>query len=77
MKSAFNAASEADLDQNVTVFGHAMTERHAYMLLLTHAHEHLGQSIAYARSNGVVPPWTAKQDEARKKTMEQPASGKK
>jgi hypothetical protein len=21
-------------------------------------HEHLGQSIAYARSNGVVPPWS-------------------
>ena len=28
-------------------------------LLVTHAHEHLGQSIAYARMNGVVPPWTA------------------
>ena len=25
---------------------------------LTHIHEHLGQSIAYARSNGVVPPWS-------------------
>jgi hypothetical protein len=24
-----------------------------------HAHEHLGQSIAYARMNRVVPPWTA------------------
>jgi uncharacterized damage-inducible protein DinB len=30
-------------------------------LLVTHAHEHLGQSIAYARVNGVVPPWTAEQ----------------
>lgn len=28
-------------------------------ILVTHAHEHLGQSIAYARMNGVVPPWTA------------------
>lgn len=28
-------------------------------LLVTHAHEHLGQSIAYARTNGIVPPWTA------------------
>lgn len=27
--------------------------------LVAHAHEHLGQSIAYARMNGVVPPWTA------------------
>jgi uncharacterized damage-inducible protein DinB len=28
-------------------------------LLVTHAHEHLGQSIAYARVNDIVPPWTA------------------
>jgi uncharacterized damage-inducible protein DinB len=27
--------------------------------LVAHNHEHLGQSIAYARMNGVVPPWTA------------------
>ena len=33
-------------------------------LLVVHNHEHLGQSIAYARTNGVVPPWTA---EAMKK----------
>jgi uncharacterized damage-inducible protein DinB len=26
-----------------------------------HMHEHLGQSIAYARMNGVVPPWSAKE----------------
>jgi uncharacterized damage-inducible protein DinB len=28
-------------------------------ILVTHAHEHLGQAIAYARSNGITPPWTA------------------
>ena len=27
-------------------------------MLLFDQHEHLGQSIAYARSNGVVPPWS-------------------
>jgi hypothetical protein len=27
--------------------------------MVVHAHEHLGQSIAYARANGIVPPWTA------------------
>jgi len=26
--------------------------------LLAHTNEHLGQSIAYARMNGVVPPWS-------------------
>jgi hypothetical protein len=25
---------------------------------LAHANEHLGQMIAYARMNGVVPPWS-------------------
>ena len=28
-------------------------------ILVTHAHEHLGQAIAYARANGITPPWTA------------------
>jgi uncharacterized damage-inducible protein DinB len=38
-------------------------------ILVTHAHEHLGQSIAYARVNGIVPPWTA---EALKKNPGKP-----
>lgn len=38
-------------------------------ILVTHAHEHLGQSIAYARTNGIVPPWTA---EALKKNAGKP-----
>jgi hypothetical protein len=25
---------------------------------VTHLHEHLGQLIAYARMNNVVPPWS-------------------
>ena len=33
-------------------------------ILVTHDHEHLGQSIAYARMNGITPPWT---EEAQKK----------
>jgi uncharacterized damage-inducible protein DinB len=35
-----------------------MSKLGALMLILTDQHEHLGQSIAYARSNGVVPPWS-------------------
>lgn len=30
------------------------------LLIVSHLHEHLGQSIAYARSNGVTPPWSQK-----------------
>jgi len=33
-------------------------------------HEHLGQSIAYARSVGVTPPWTAAQQKAVKEKNE-------
>ncbi len=41
-------------------------------ILVADAHEHLGQSIAYARENGIVPPWTAEaQKKAAEKTTEQ------
>jgi uncharacterized damage-inducible protein DinB len=43
-------------------------------LLVTDAHEHLGQSIAYARQNGIVPPWTAA---ARKKAEQKKADSEK
>jgi uncharacterized damage-inducible protein DinB len=52
-------ASDASLDEPVTLFGRETTRRGALLLLVTHAHEHLGQAIAYARTNGVVPPWSA------------------
>ena len=35
-----------------------MTKQGAAVMLLFDQHEHLGQSIAYARSNSVVPPWS-------------------
>ena len=31
--------------------------------IVAHAHEHLGQSIAYARLNGIIPPWTAERQQ--------------
>jgi len=42
--------------------GETVRKRHdeqgALMLILNDQHEHLGQSIAYARSNSVVRPWS-------------------
>jgi len=29
-----------------------------WVRLVTHMHEHLGQTIAYARTNEIVPPWS-------------------
>jgi uncharacterized damage-inducible protein DinB len=57
-KAAVLSASDADLDKKVKAFGREMTERRVLMIVQTHMHEHLGQSIAYARSNGVTPPWS-------------------
>jgi uncharacterized damage-inducible protein DinB len=64
MEGAFKAMSDADMDKPAEFFGMKTTARGAYLLLLSHAHEHLGQAIAYARSNKVTPPWTAKQQAA-------------
>jgi uncharacterized damage-inducible protein DinB len=50
---------EERLDEAVQYFGQEGPLREVLLLLVTHMHEHLGQSIAYARTNGVVPPWSA------------------
>lgn len=50
--------SDADLMAPVKLFGRDMTKEGAIRYLFADQHEHLGQSIAYARSNGVVPPWS-------------------
>jgi uncharacterized damage-inducible protein DinB len=52
-------ASDSDLDKPIKMLGTDTTVRGAFINALVHLHEHLGQSIAYARMNGVVPPWTA------------------
>jgi len=59
MKKSLEVADDAALMKQLELFGGMKTSvRGAYMLLLSHAHEHLGQAIAYARSNGIVPPWS-------------------
>ncbi len=62
--SALDAAGDADLSKSIKVFGADTTPRGVYMIVSNHVSEHLGQSIAYARTNGIVPPWS------------RPASGK-
>jgi uncharacterized damage-inducible protein DinB len=58
VRAALRAVSDADLDKPATMFGRPTTTRNVYLTVVTHAHEHLGQMIAYARTNGVVPPWS-------------------
>lgn len=63
---AVSKLSEADLDKALERPTFVKTYRDTALLLVTHSHEHLGQSIAYARSNGVVPPWTEEQQQRAK-----------
>jgi uncharacterized damage-inducible protein DinB len=58
LQKAITGLSDNDLQSHVKLFGEDMTKQDAVMLILEDQHEHLGQSIAYARSNGVVPPWS-------------------
>ena len=58
LQKAITELSDSDLQTTVKLFGRDWTKQEAVMHILEDQHEHLGQSIAYARSNGVVPPWS-------------------
>ena len=49
------------LTRDAEFFGQKTTRRGILIFLDTHMGEHLGQAIAYARMNGIVPPWSAGQ----------------
>lgn len=57
-KAMVKTMSEDELNEVIDVFGMEMTKRNFMVSMISHLHEHLGQSIAYARSNDVVPPWS-------------------
>jgi uncharacterized damage-inducible protein DinB len=58
VRSHFEQTTPVDLDKPETFFGDKTTVRGLYLRLLAHLNEHYGQSIAYARVNGIVPPWS-------------------
>jgi uncharacterized damage-inducible protein DinB len=56
--ASVQAMSNADFAKAEKKLGPDANDGDVVYILVTHAHEHLGQSIAYARQNGVIPPWT-------------------
>lgn len=58
VKQAFEATSDADFDKPLKFFGPDATVRAIFLRILVHLNEHTGQSVAYARMNGVTPPWS-------------------
>jgi uncharacterized damage-inducible protein DinB len=58
LRAAMRRTDDAFLGRQLNLFGMQMTGMDLWVLTTTHLHEHLGQNIAYARSNSVVPPWS-------------------
>jgi uncharacterized damage-inducible protein DinB len=50
--------SEQNLHQKTELYGRDVEKWAVLFQLVAHMNEHLGQSIAYARMNDVVPPWS-------------------
>lgn len=50
--------TDGELGHEVSLFGGKYTKLAVLFLLANHMHEHMGQSIAYARVAGIVPPWS-------------------
>ncbi len=50
--------TDQNLGEMIKFFGQDWSRSRAMVLTVTHIHEHLGQLIAYARSNNVTPPWS-------------------
>ena len=59
VKSAHADLKVADVQRKVKVFGHDGTVDGMYLRIIVHANEHMGQLVAYARMNGITPPWSA------------------
>jgi hypothetical protein len=58
LKTSMAATPDAKLGAPIELFGQKTTTRAVWLSTTTHQHEHLGQLIAYARSNNVTPPWS-------------------
>jgi len=66
-----NGMTNADFAKLLPKLGPQANEGDVVYILVADAHEHFGQLIAYARQNGIVPPWTV---EMQKKKAEAAAA---
>jgi DinB superfamily len=72
-KKTIGGMSNADFAKALPKLGPQANAGDVVYILVADAHEHLGQAIAYARENGIVPPWTV---EYEKKAAEKKAGPK-
>jgi uncharacterized damage-inducible protein DinB len=60
VKTAHAGVTASDLQRKVKVNNRDATVDGMYLRILVHDNEHMGQLVAYARMNGIVPPWSEK-----------------
>ena len=58
VKAARASLKASDFPRKVKVFNRDATVEGMYLRIIVHANEHMGQLVAYARMNGIVPPWS-------------------
>ena len=58
VRGILESMSDADLATKTELYGREVESWAVLLQLMTHMNEHLGQAIAYARMNRVVPPWS-------------------
>lgn len=76
-EAAIQSMSNADFARPEKKLGPEANSGDVIYILVTHNHEHFGQSIAYARMNGVTPPWTAEAEKKAKEAKDGDASKQK
>jgi uncharacterized damage-inducible protein DinB len=69
MRNAILLVKDSELEKEIKTPRGETTIRGAFFMISGHYGEHLGQSIAYARQAGIVPPWT---EERQKQEAEKP-----
>ena len=58
VRAVVDGMSDDDMAAMVNLYGRDVAKWGVLFRLVSHMNEHLGQQIAYARSNRVVPPWS-------------------
>jgi uncharacterized damage-inducible protein DinB len=59
VKDARASLKPGDFQRKVKIGDRDATVDGMYLRIIIHANEHMGQLVAYARFNGIVPPWSA------------------
>jgi hypothetical protein len=60
LSATLGGLSPARINSPIRYYGQSTLPRVATTYTLNDLHEHLGQLVAYARMNTIVPPWTRK-----------------